>query len=77
MTAPYTELDGVVLEAIDPEQGRVLLDQEARKYFYMSGEDFARACCAGEINTDDSSGLMVSMLLPMAGIWCDDWTNTD
>lgn len=77
MTAPTVEIEGIVLEVLDQEEGRQLLDEQARKYFDMTGDEFSRSYCAGQIDIDDPNGLMVSMLLPIAGIWCDAWTNAD
>ena len=77
MTVPHTELDRVALELADHKVGTQIFDRQARKYFNVSGAEFARASCAAEIDTGNSNGLKVSMLLPLAGIWCDDWTKSD
>lgn len=71
MTAPQTEHDGVVLEFITREEGSEILDRQARKYLNMSGQEFARAFCAGELDTEDSNVIRVYFLLGFAGIECD------
>ena len=71
MTAPRTEADGVVLHYVDREEGAAILDQQARKYLNMSGPEFARAFCAGELDIEDTSVMRVYFLLGLAGIECD------
>jgi hypothetical protein len=73
MSAPKTnsELDRVVIDYIDRQQGSELLDRQARKYLGMSGPEFARAFCAGELDTEDSNVLRIYFLLGFAGIECD------
>ncbi len=63
MTAPHTELDGVVLEFVDHEEGAQILDRQARKYFNLSGEEFSRAYCAGELDSCNSDVSALSFLL--------------
>jgi hypothetical protein len=77
MTASQTELDGVVLEFIDESQGAELLDRQARKYFNMSGPEFARAYCAGQLDFCDSHVAALYFLLGLAGIECDAEQNPD
>jgi hypothetical protein len=49
------------------EQGQQLLDEKARQYLGMSGEEFARRWDAGEIDADDEPDVMrVAMLLGFA-----------
>lgn len=79
MTAPQTdtELDGVILEFITPEEGAEILDRQARKYLNMSGEEFARAYCAGELDPCASHVSALYFLLGLAGIECDAEQNPD
>jgi hypothetical protein len=71
MTAPQTDLDRVVLEFVDREEGARILDRQARKYLNMSGEEFSRAYCAGELDYCDSDVSALTFLLGLAGIECD------
>jgi hypothetical protein len=77
MTAPQTEIDGVVLEFVDWEQGAQILDRQSRKYLNVSGDEFSRAYCAGELDTCDSDVSDLSFLMGLAGIECDAWKNSD
>jgi len=50
------------------EEGEQLLDQQARRYLGIGGEEFARQWAAGEIEADTAPDVMrVAMLLPLAG----------
>jgi hypothetical protein len=50
------------------EQGQQLLDDKARQYLGISGEEFRTRWEAGEIDADDEPDVMrVAMLLPLAG----------
>lgn len=53
-------------EYISLSEGREILDRQARKYLGMSGEEFLRKYEAGEISTDCSDVMRVSMLIPFA-----------
>jgi hypothetical protein len=48
------------------EQGRRLLDERARRFLRMSGEEFRRRYRAGELDPDDDHVLGVALLLPLA-----------
>jgi hypothetical protein len=48
------------------EEGRRLLDQRARRFLHMSGEEFRRRYAAGELDPDDDHVLGVALLLPLA-----------
>ncbi len=50
------------------EEGRAVLDRQARRYLGMSGEEFARAWDEGRFDRDaDRPEVMrVAMLLPLA-----------
>lgn len=62
-----TRTDNEIRE-LTPEQGRQLLDDKARQYLGMSGEEFRARWEAGEIAADDEPDVMrVAMLLPLAG----------
>ncbi len=48
--------------------GQQLLDDKARQYLGISGEEFRTRWEAGEIDADDEPDVMrVAMLLPLAG----------
>ena len=76
MTAPHTELDGVVLEFVDREEGARILERQAQKYLNMSGQEFARAFCAGELDTEDNNVIRIYFLLGLAGIECNGGADT-
>ena len=50
------------------EEGRKLLDQQARRYLHMSGEEFIRKWEAGEFddNPDQPEIMRLVMLIPFA-----------
>jgi hypothetical protein len=48
------------------EEGRRLLDERARRFLGMSGEEFRRRYEAGELDPDDDHVLGVALLLPLA-----------
>lgn len=84
MTAPQQQtfnfdidphLDGVVLEWVDEVQGAALLDQRARQWLGISGEEFARAFCAGELDIEAPHVGTLYFLLGFAGIECDARSN--
>jgi hypothetical protein len=56
------------IRELTPEEGRRLLDCEARRILGISGEEFIRAWDEGKFDEDpDQPGLMhVAMLLPFA-----------
>ncbi|MCP9490467.1 MAG: hypothetical protein MSC31_11415 [Solirubrobacteraceae bacterium MAG38_C4-C5] len=54
--------------ALSVEEGRQLLDEQARRYLQMSGAEFAGRWVAGELDPDARPDVMrVAMLLPLAG----------
>jgi len=56
------------IRELTPEQGQQLLDDKARQYLGISGEEFRIRWEAGEIDADDEPDVMrVAMLLPLAG----------
>jgi|GEM_PF-1631350 len=69
-------LDPERFEFISIEEGKQLLDQQARQYLNMSGEEFARRYHSGEIEDyEDSNVIHVSMLLPFWDYPLDDQKN--
>jgi hypothetical protein len=76
MSAPQTELDGVVLEFVEPDEGARILDQQARKFLNISGEEFSRAYCAGELDACNSDVSALTFLMGLAGIECDAGKNS-
>jgi hypothetical protein len=65
------DLDEVVLEWIDEVQGTALLDQRAREWLGITGKEFARAFCAGELDIEAPHVGMLYFLLGFAGIECN------
>lgn len=62
-----TRTDNEIRE-LTPDQGRQLLDDKARQYLGISGDEFRARWQAGEIDADDQPDVMrVAMLLPLAG----------
>lgn len=61
------EDDGVTIEYITREEGSRLLDQRAREYLGMSGEEFKRRYREGTIEDPERSEvLLVSLLIPLS-----------
>jgi hypothetical protein len=55
------------IRELDHEAGRELVDEQARKYLGISGEEFRRRWEAGEVDADDDPDVMrVAMLLGFA-----------
>ncbi len=48
------------------EEGQRLLDQRARRFLGISGDEFRRRYGAGELDPDDDHVLGVALLLPLA-----------
>jgi|GEM_PF-5505251 len=62
-----TELRRDRFNFISPDEGKQLLDKQARKYLNMSGEEFRRQYRAGQIEDPERSEVVrVSLLLPFA-----------
>jgi hypothetical protein len=56
------------VQELDAQEGRELLDRQARRYLGMSGEEFTRAWDRGELDPDrDAHVARVAMLLPFGG----------
>ncbi|MEX1255011.1 MAG: hypothetical protein WEE64_11800 [Dehalococcoidia bacterium] len=54
------------LKVMTAEEGRKLLDRQARRYLGMSGKEFIRKWHAGEFEDPDQPDVMrVAMLLPL------------
>jgi len=54
------------IRELSPEESDQLVDEKARKYLGMSGEEFERRLKSGEIDIDDSPDVTrVAMLLPL------------
>ncbi|HET9658814.1 MAG TPA: hypothetical protein VFP05_00680 [Thermomicrobiales bacterium] len=77
MTAPRIEPEGVVLHFVDREEGAEILDRQAQKYLRMSGPEFARAFCAGELDIEETNVMRLYFLLGLAGIECNAGTDPD
>lgn len=69
--------DTDVIQHISVEEGKAILDQEARAYLGISGEEFIRRYVGGDleelVERDPSSVSRVSMSLPLAGVRLDAW----
>jgi hypothetical protein len=58
----------IEVRELSVEDGKRLLDEQARRYLGISGEEFARRWSTGEIDPDGQPDVMrVAMLLPLAG----------
>ena len=65
MTADATAQ--IVVRELDHEAGRELLDEQARKYLGIGGQEFLRRWDAGEIDADEDPDVMrVAMLAGFA-----------
>jgi hypothetical protein len=65
--AMATRIDNEIRE-LNPEEWAQLVDEKARQYLGMSGEEFERRLNAGEIDVDDSPDVTrVAMMLPLHG----------
>jgi hypothetical protein len=56
------------IHELSPEEGKRLLDEQARRYLGMSGQEFVRAWSEGRFddNPDRPEVMRVAMLLPFA-----------
>ena len=61
--------DAAAPQELSREEGRALLDRQARRYLGMSGDEFVQAWRSGQFDQDpDRPEVMrVAMLLPLAG----------
>jgi hypothetical protein len=50
-----------------PEEAAALLDEEARRYFGISGEEFRRRYKAGELDVEEPHVWEVALMLPAVG----------
>jgi len=64
-------------ETISVEEGKLLLDREARELLGISGEEFIRRYIASDltelVERDPSAVSYVSLTLPFAGVPLDAW----
>lgn len=62
-----TRTDNEIRE-LTPEQGKQLLDDKARQYLGLTGEEFRARWQAGQLDPDaDPNVMRVAMLLPLGG----------
>jgi hypothetical protein len=63
-----TTVEKVKCQEVSLEEGRAILDRQARRCLNMSGDEFARAWDAGEFDDDPDRPevIDVAMLLPFA-----------
>jgi len=55
------------IKFVSRQEGRAILDRQARKYLNMSGDEFVRDYRAGRIEDPDRSEVRrVAMLIPLA-----------
>lgn len=65
MAIPKIELDTPGIEYLDEAEAANLLDRQARKYFGMSGVEFARQYRDGTLPDPDQSKIaIIAMLIP-------------
>jgi hypothetical protein len=50
---------------VSAEEGRAIIDERARRFLGMSGEEFRRRYEAGELDPDNDNVLRVALLLPL------------
>ncbi len=56
----------IEIRELNPDEWAQRVDEHARKYLGMSGEEFERRLNAGEIDIDDSPAVTrVAMMLPI------------
>lgn len=66
--------DTDVIQYISVEEGKAILDQEARAYLGISGEEYIRRYIAADLaDLDPSAVATVSHTLPLAGVPRDAW----
>jgi hypothetical protein len=60
-------VDRLEVRVLSREEGKLLLDEQARRYLQMSGEEFIRRWDAGEFDGPERSEVVrLAMLLPFA-----------
>jgi hypothetical protein len=66
--ATRTKVTNEHIRELTREEGRALLDREARRYLGMSGDEFIEAWESGKFadNPDQSDVMYVALLLPFA-----------
>jgi hypothetical protein len=66
---PPTDPDSALPEPheMTPEEAAKLLDEEARRYFGISGEEFRRRYEAGELDDEQPHVWEVALMLPAVG----------
>ena len=57
----------VTYEEVSPDEGRRLLDSQAREYFGISGAEFIRRWEAGDFDDEDAcpEAVRLAMLIPL------------
>jgi hypothetical protein len=50
---------------VSAEEGRAIIDQRAKRFLGMSGEEFRRRYEAGDLDPNDENVLRIGMLLPL------------
>lgn len=58
-----SELDGIVIEIIDKAEANRIFDLRAREWLGVSGPEFKRAFCAGELDIEAPHVGMLYMLM--------------
>jgi len=68
MSDPLTTPTESEIRELDSAAGAQLLDQQARRFLGMSGEEFSKKWRSGELDPDaDPAVMRIAMLLPLAG----------
>lgn len=70
MSVTLDEVESAVsTEEVTPEEGRQILDEAARRWLGISGEDFLAAWRTGQYaeSEDDPHVAKVALLIPFAG----------
>ena len=50
---------------VTAEEGRAIIDERAKRFLGISGEEFRRRYAAGELDPNDDRVLRIALLLPL------------
>lgn len=65
MAFPVEHLPTPDARELTAAEGRRLIDERARRFLGMSGEEFTRRWQAGELDEHDDNVLRIALLLPL------------
>jgi hypothetical protein len=64
-SAPLAAPSEPTPRVVSAEEGRAIIDERARRFLNMSGDEFRRRYEAGELDPDNDNVLRVALLLPL------------